>query len=304
MSLAGDRDAAKSLMTRLAGKQTADGMVDGGTTSIVGSGGEALAVETTSLATLAWLRDPAYAGNVERAMRYLADSCKAGRFGSTQSTVLALRAIVAYDKSRARPKAPGAVQVFVDGKPMGGPQKFDAETQGAIKLQDVREMLSPGKHTLELRMTDGSTMPYSAAVRFHTTKPASSEACKVSVEVSLKDRELAEGNVTEANVTVTSRDAKDPIPTPIAIIGIPGGLEVRHDQLKELVKSNKIAAYEVIGREVVLYWRSLAPGQKVELPLSLVAAIPGTYTGPASRAYLYYTDEFKQWAPGLTVDIR
>jgi alpha-2-macroglobulin-like protein len=37
--------------------------------------------------------------------------------------------------------------------------------------------------------------------------------------------------------------------------------------------------------------------------LSLVAAIPGTYTGPASRAYLYYTDEFKQWAPGMKVTI-
>ena len=105
-------------------------------------------------------------------------------------------------------------------------------------------------------------------------------------------------------MTVTNRDTAAPIPTPVAIVGIPGGLEVRHDQLKELVKSNKIAAYEVIGREVVLYWRSLAPAEKVEVPLSLVAAVPGTYTGPASRAYLYYTDEFKHWAPGMTVDIR
>ena len=95
----------------------------------------------------------------------------------------------------------------------------------------------------------------------------------------------------------------DTIPTPIAIIGIPAGLEVRHDQLKELVKSNTIAAYEVRGREVVLYWRSLAANQKVELPLSLTAAIPGHYTAPASRAYLYYTDEHKQWADPMTVTI-
>ena len=32
------------------------------------------------------------------------------------------------------------------------------------------------------------------------------------------------------------------LPTPVAIIGIPGGLEVRHDQLKELVKAGTIAA--------------------------------------------------------------
>ena len=54
---------------------------------------------------------------------------------------------------------------------------------------------------------------------------------------------------------------------------------------------------------MILYWRSLEPEQKVELPLSLIAAIPGSYTGPASRAYLYYTDEHKQWADPLKVTI-
>jgi hypothetical protein len=47
----------------------------------------------------------------------------------------------------------------------------------------------------------------------------------------------------------------------------------------------------------------LKPKDRLDLPLSLVAAIPGTYTGPASRAYLYYTDEYKSWTPGLRVNI-
>jgi hypothetical protein len=80
-------------------------------------------------------------------------------------------------------------------------------------------------------------------------------------------------------------------------------LEPRHDQLKELVKKGTIDAYEVLGREVVLYWRTLPGEAKLEVPLSLIAAVPGTYTGPASRAYLYYTDEQKQWVDGLHVEI-
>jgi hypothetical protein len=63
------------------------------------------------------------------------------------------------------------------------------------------------------------------------------------------------------------------------------------------------AACEVRGREVILYWRSLDADQVVRVPLSLTAAVPGTYAGPASRAYLYYGDEDKQWQPGMTVDI-
>ena len=65
----------------------------------------------------------------------------------------------------------------------------------------------------------------------------------------------------------------------------------------------QIAAYEVLGRDVVLYWRSLAAEQRVDVSLSLFAAIAGRYTGPASRAYLYYTDEHKTWIDGLTAEI-
>jgi hypothetical protein len=108
--------------------------------------------------------------------------------------------------------------------------------------------------------------------------------------------------VVEATATVTNR-VRQPIPTPVAIIGLPGGLEPRHDQLNELVKKATIDAYEVRGREVVLYWRSFRASQTVSVPLSLVAAVPGHYTAPASRAYLYYTDEHKTWTPGLVATI-
>ena len=55
------------------------------------------------------------------------------------------------------------------------------------------------------------------------------------------------------------------------------------------------------------YWRIHArikySGQDVELPLDLIAAVPGTYTGPASRAYLYYGDEHKHWSDPLSIEI-
>jgi len=302
MSLAGEKEGEEHLLDKLAGKQTDDGSLAGATRSVVGSGGQALKIETTSLAVLAWLRNPHYQAHVEKSIKYLAESCKAGRFGSTQSTVLALRAIVAYDQSRATPKAPGTLQLIVDGRPVGEPVKFDKDTQGAIEMPAFAELLTPGKHQVQVEMTGGSRMPYSVAVDFNRLKPDSAEACKLHMNVELTDDEVGEGEVTEAEVSVINRSNED-VPTPTVIIGIPGGLEVRHDQLKELVKSEKIAAYEVLGREVVLYWRVLKAEERVDLPISLVAAIPGSYTGPASRAYLYYTDEYKHWDDGLTVEI-
>ena len=302
LQLAGNKADAKKLMDRLVTKQKADGSVDGVTSSIVGSGGDSLEVEGTAFATLAWLRDPAYAGSVEKSIKFLADSCKDGRYGSTQATVLALRSIVTYDKQRARPKAPGKVQLYVDGQSVGDWVAFDKSTQGAIKLPDASELLTAGNHKLELKMDGGGPMPYSLAVKYNAITPASASDCKLDLTAKMAQDKVMEGASTEANVTVINK-TKDVIPNPVAIIGLPGGLEPRHDQLKELVKKGTIDAYEVLGREVVLYWRTLPGDAKVQVPLSLIAAVPGSYTGPASRAYLYYTDEQKQWVDGLHVEI-
>jgi uncharacterized protein YfaS (alpha-2-macroglobulin family) len=301
LALTGARAEASALMRKLAERQGPNGVVDGATTSIVGSGGEALAIETTALSVLAWLRDPAFAGAVERSMKFLAESCQDGRYGSTQSTVLALRAIIAYDQARARPKAAGSVRLYVDGKPVGAPVGFDKQTQGALRLPEA-PALAAGKHVLEVKMQGGAPMPYSVAVEWNALTPDTDKETKVGMTVALTKTTITEGELVEADATIVNRAAEG-VPTPIAIIGLPGGLEPRHDQLKELVKKGTIDAYEVTGREIVLYWRGLSAGQKVRVPLSLLASVPGSYTGPASRAYLYYTDEHKAWVGGLKATI-
>jgi hypothetical protein len=180
--------------------------------------------------------------------------------------------------------------------------KFDTEQTGPIELPDCAELLATGEHTVALRMEGGSQMPYSVTLNYSSLKPNTSDDCKVHLEVSLADAKIDEGAATDVRAVVINRTGEK-IPTPLAIVGLPGGLEPRHDQLKELVKAETISAYEVRGREVILYWRALEPEQRVEVPISVVAAIPGTYAGPASRAYLYYTDEDKIWVDALKVEI-
>ncbi len=302
LAATGDHAGARQLMDKLVKKQQTAGNVTGAVTSITRSGGDALAIETTALAVLAWMREPAYAAQVQKGLQWIVESNKSGRFGSTQSTVLALRSILAYDNANARPKAPGRIILSLDGRAVGAPLAFTASNQGALVMPDFTSHLVSGKHTVALKMEDGSSMPFSISIKYNSLLPDSAREAQVGLQVVLKDSEVQEGSVTEAVVSIANK-SDQAIPTPVAIVGIPGGLEVRHDQLKELVKSGKIDAYEVIGREVVLYWRYLKAKDQFDVPLSLVAAIPGSYTGPASRAYLYYTDELKNWAPGLKVNI-
>jgi hypothetical protein len=216
--------------------------------------------------------------------------------------VLALRAIVAYDAARSKPRAAGSLGLLVDGRPVGGPVAFTEQAEGAIPLPDAAALLTPGRHVIELVMERGSDMPYALTVNLHSDTPASSPECPLALDLDVPRTQVKEGDVVAVTATVTSR-SREPLPMAIAIVGLPGGLEPRHEQLKELVKSRTVAAYEVIGREVVLYWRSVEPGAAKRVPLQLVAAIPGDYTAPASRTYLYYGDEHKTWVPGFRVRI-
>ena len=91
----------------------------------------------------------------------------------------------------------------------------------------------------------------------------------------------------------------------VAIIGLPAGMKVPTDmkQLTDLREKKVISYFELRGRELVLYWRNMAPNQKIDLSVDLVCDVPGEYRGPASRAYLYYSADHKHWIEPLTIKI-
>ncbi|THB64253.1 MAG: A-macroglobulin complement component, partial [Gammaproteobacteria bacterium] len=157
------------------------------------------------------------------------------------------------------------------------------------------------KHNIKLIMTDGSEMPFSIAIKYKTALPASSDKTFLTLDTTLSANKIVEGEPLEVKVKVTVLDKE--APTPIAVIGIPSGLEVRHDQLKELVASKRVDSYEIIGRNLVLYWRGLKAKSVTEIPVSLIARVPGKFTAPASAAYLYYSDEYKDWQKGMEIEV-
>lgn len=294
-------EAAAAALQRLADKQDADGSLRGANTSITRSGGESLVLETTSLAILAWLRAPSFSAQCARAMEFVLSACKGGRFGATQSTILALKAIVAWDASRASPGADGVARVMLDGRLVASAQ-FSASQSEPIVFPSFASALTAGDHRVSVEVDGGSAMPYSLQVRYNARTPATARSCKVRLATALARDEVREGEAVDLEVGVVNV-SNDDAPMTVAIVGLPGGLETRPDQLKELVKEAKVDFVETRGRDVVLYFRGLSAGARKVLTLSLVAAVPGRYTGAASRAYLYYTDEEKHWVSPLAVRI-
>ena len=95
----------------------------------------------------------------------------------------------------------------------------------------------------------------------------------------------------------------DGLPMTLARVGLPGGLTFQTWQLDELKKKGIIDFYETGKREVILYFRSLKPQASADIDLKLLATVPGDYIAPASRAYLYYTDEYVHWAEPVRVSV-
>jgi alpha-2-macroglobulin-like protein len=102
---------------RLAGMQAKDGGLPGAKQSITMSGGEALVIETTALALLAFVKSPEHTGNARAAVEWLNKKRSGhGEWGNTQATVLGLKALTAYAQSQRQMSSGGSATLIINGR--------------------------------------------------------------------------------------------------------------------------------------------------------------------------------------------
>ena len=294
--------AGLAAASKLARMQTAEGAWTNADHSITRSGGANLSIETTSLAILALLESEGYREHARKGIEWLqAHRGGFGQWGATQATVLALKAMTTYDNvTRVAPHA-GAVSLVIDGVVVAE-QSFDAGRREPLVFTGFDERLAPGKHRVTLRSQHHDPLPYSIAVEYRTTEPASSNAAVVQLDAALARSEVKMGETVRLDAIVRNRTQTGQ-PMTLVRLGLPGGLTFQNWQLKELREKGQIAFFETRAREVILYFRDMKPGEVKKIAIDLVASVPGTYTGPASSAYLYYNDTDKSWAAPLAIGI-
>lgn len=224
-----------------------------------------------------------------------------GAFGATQATVLALKAITAYASSRARAQTPGTVTLVVNGKDVGS-LSYQPGDREPLVFAGLQKHLTAGKNHVELRHTGQTALPYSLGVTYRSAQPATSAETKVELATRLERNLVKLGESVRLHVTLTNKTDQG-LPMTLARVEIPGGLQFQTWQLKELREKGLIGFYETRPRQVNLYLRHMQPKQQVQLPLDLLATVPGDYTAQASTAYLYYTSEHKTWVEGSHITI-
>ncbi|MCA8956730.1 MAG: hypothetical protein KDC87_11705, partial [Planctomycetes bacterium] len=306
LARAGHQGAAAARQ-RLAKLQGRDGSVPG-TVSITGSGKRDLAVETTAFAVLAWLSGAGHTESIERAVRFL-EGCRigAGQFGGTQATVLALQAMCGYAAANVRTVKPGKIVVRIDGavaheRRVFGDEKHVIDLDLGTALRDAIRTHGAGRRVLQIEVTGGSELPYCVDAGLIAEVPDSRPNCPLGLETSLSRRTVVEGAPVALRAVVENRTAT-PIANAMVVLGLPAGLHVESRVLDDLKKAQQIAAWELSGQDVVLYLRGLDAHEKREIAVDLIARVPGTTTGPASRTYPYYSGADKHWTAPLQVEV-
>ena len=270
--------------------------------SITGSTSGQLEVETTSLAILALLRAGRPAVKLNDSVQWLLKQRTGGGFGNTQSTILALKALVAYTQASRTTTADGDLTVRVNGNAVAR-RHFNKGEQGVILVDGLEQFLVPGANDIDLQLDSAMSLPFNLDLRYHTNRPASAADCAVQLATTLGATECAVGDSIPLAVTLRNLTDQGQAMT-LARIGIPAGLAAQVWQLKELREKGAIDFFETTPREVIVYFRSLAPGAEKDFTLHLRADVPGEFRGRAACAYLYYNPQAKHWNDALAVTVR
>jgi hypothetical protein len=314
------KDDALDLLRRLVKLRKDDGHLDGAETSITRSGGRDLQIETTALAVLAWIKanQPEFTPPVRDAVRWIGKQRGGfGGFGSTQATILALKSVIAYTKANKKTAEAGTLTLYVNDKEVAR-KAFPAGAQDVltVSVPDGAEALRPGPNKVRVEITGKNVFPYTLSWSYQTLQPATADNSPVQIRTQLDRTKADEADTVRLTTAVENKSGKDQ-GMAVAIVGLPAGLFLPEDlkQLRGYVRlrdkdyragtvGRYISAFEIRGRELVLYWRDLAKGEKIEVNLDLKCQVPGTYRGPASRAYLYYNADQKFWVAPLEVTVR
>ena len=272
--------------------------------SMTGSYYNSKQIEATSLIVLARLKAEQIDEVLMKGMDYILANKRGHRFGSTQATCLALQAILEYAKMENGNTfaSTDSVHVQINGKEFVRP--IASAQNGKIEFNGLEEYIKEGVQDFAITFKDPKIkIPYAFNADWQTFKPNSQKECALELSTRLKKEKAKVSETTRMEIRLRNK-LNEVLASPIAIIGIPSGTSVQPWQLKELVENEAIAFYELHDNELVIYWRSIEASSTKAINLDLKAELAGSYQASASRAYLYYGDEYKHWVGGENIEIK
>jgi hypothetical protein len=256
------------------------------------STGESASIETTGLALQALLKWGEAAGTVRKALSFIvAKKGPSGTWGTTQATIMALRALLlATEKSASDVR--GTVEVLLNDKSVEQltltPENNDLLHQFVIKSANLQQA-----NKVELRFQGDGGLAYQVVGSYFLPwdeKPANEP---LSIAINYDRTHLAQDDTATATATITNNLAKSANMVMVDL-GIPPGFDLLSEDLQNYIeksagfKSGKLEKFTQTATQAILYFDSFAPGSTVTLKYRLHAKYPIRARTFSSRVYEYY----------------
>ena len=275
-------------------------------TSVYATGPSA-SIETTGLAVqalLAWGQAP---GTARKALIYIASKKDAqGTWGTTQATIMALRALLAATEKGAA-DVEGTLLVLVNGKPRETleltPDNNDLLHQFvfpgiASRVPSTVEIKFEGKGGLAYQIVGSYFLPWD--------QPPASEP--FSIHVTYDRTHLAQDDIATATATVRNNLTKAANMVMVDL-GIPPGFDLLSEDLQKYQdqsanrNSGHLSKFSLTATQAILYFDSFAPNDAVTLRFRLRAKYPIRARTFESRVYEYYDPEISAVARPVELEV-
>ncbi len=259
------------------------------------STGQSAAIETTGLATQALLKWGQASEVARKALNFISSKKQAaGNWGTTQATIMALRALVLATELSAS-DVRGSLTVVLNGKPVETLQltaeNNDLLHQFVFKGADLVDPESPAE--VELKFDGKGTLAYQVVGRYFTPWEEKPPAEALSIDVAYDRTHLAESDIATATATIHNNLTKTANMVMVDL-GIPPGFELLSEDLQTLQektanqKSGRLEKFSLTATQAILYFNALSGKQTVTISFRLRAKYPIRARTFQSRVYEYY----------------
>jgi len=295
----------RRLVERLQSAFTESG--DGGYVASEGMGamysqGGCLDVETTALAVLAMLKTNQHPEAVKRALTWISrQKDRQGTWGSTQATILAMKALLAGTGRQLGGDFHARMEVNVNGRP-AGTLEVTPENSDLLQVLDLSQFLGTGSNAIQLRETHGAELPYQLVGSYWVPwkAPVSEPRKALEIGVEYDKTRLAVSDVMTCSVEVRNNTGRT-VNMAIVDLGIPPGFGVDTTGFDKLVASGTLAKHDLTGNQCILYLRDIETDAPLRFDYALKARYPIRAKAPPTRVYEYYNPANEAIAPAQEI---
>jgi uncharacterized protein YfaS (alpha-2-macroglobulin family) len=295
------RDRNDSFGRKLIGQLKEAAIVDDkGTThwessgySITYSHGSGMDTECTALCAMALMKAGSSPESVKQALTWISTHKFAdGTLGSTQATILSLRALLQASRASLGQASESSVSVLLNGEKIETFQ-INKENSDVMKQIDLTKHLHAGENRLELRQTPAGELPVQLAgvcwlpAHSSTANTAPHQTDLLQIDLHYDRTTLAVNDLLKCSVTVKNNTAQK-INMAIVDLGIPPGFDVETSAFESMQQEDRLAKFEVTGNQVILYLRELSNTTPLQFNYTLRAKYPLRVQTPPSAVYEYY----------------